>query len=53
MEDSKKKLEFINRKKRHDAPGVFPGMNRARVFRDKRKELNKRKCREKLRLPTE
>lgn len=42
------KLEYIERQNRATAPGFFPGMNRARKFKNKKKHANKYKCRKKV-----
>jgi len=39
------KLEAIKAYKRASAPGVFPGMNRARTFKDRKKHADKKACR--------
>ena len=31
-----------------NAPGIFPGMNRARTFVNRKKQANKRACRKKV-----
>jgi hypothetical protein len=42
------KLELIQAMRRATAPGTYPGQNRARVFKDRKKEANKRACRLKV-----
>lgn len=39
------KLELIRLHARATAPGTYPGQNRARVFKDRKKEANRRACR--------
>jgi len=39
------KLEKIKAARTANAPGIFPGMNRARVFKDRKKHANKNACR--------
>lgn len=42
------KLELIKLHRRATAPGTYPGQNRARVFRDRKKEANRKACRGKV-----
>jgi len=43
------KLEKIKAHKTATAPGIFPGMGRARTFKDRKKHANKKKCRGRVR----
>jgi hypothetical protein len=42
------KLDLIRLRRQAEAPGIFPGMGRARVFRDRKKEARRRACRGKV-----
>jgi len=42
------KTELLKAIKRATAPGTFPGQNRARRFRDRKKEADRRACRKKV-----
>lgn len=42
------KLDLIKLMRSATAPGTYPGQNRARVFKDRKKEASKRACRLKV-----